>query len=91
MGSWTHLNHLLYWTQRNNVKRPTVENTTLLGTDPFTERDLQTRRKGDKDEVTIALKLRRETTMTYQWIAQRLVMGRFGHVSNLLAARRAKR
>jgi hypothetical protein len=36
MGSWTHLNHLLYWAQRNNAKRPEVKNTTILGTDPFT-------------------------------------------------------
>ena len=57
----------------------------------WTERDLQTRRKGDKNKIVIVEKLRQETTMTYQWIAQRLVMGSFGHVSNLLAARRAKK
>jgi hypothetical protein len=52
---------------------------------------LQTRRKGDKNKIAIAEKLRQETTMTYQWISQRLGMGSFGHVSNLLSARRAKK
>jgi hypothetical protein len=53
-------------------------------------RILPMRRKGDKDKVTIASKLRQETTMTHQWIAQRLGMGSWACLSNLLSARRAK-
>ena len=50
------------------------------------EGDLKTRRKGDKNKVAIAGRLRRETTMTLKWIAQRLEMGSWSNVSNLLAA-----
>jgi hypothetical protein len=39
------------------------------------EAELKTRRKGDKNKVQIAARLRRETTMTLKWIAQRLAMG----------------
>jgi hypothetical protein len=49
---------------------------------------LQARRKGDKNKVEVARRLRRETTMTLQWIAERLAMGRWGSVFNLLAADR---
>ena len=53
---------------------------------------LQSRRKGDKDKVAIAARLRRETTMSLKWLAARLVMGSWTNVANLLAARRrAKR
>jgi putative transposase len=58
----------------------------------WTQRDLQSRRKGDKDKVVIAARLRRETTMSLKWLAARLVMGSWTNVANLLAARRrAKR
>ena len=46
--------------------------------------DLQARRKGDGRKLRIAARLRRETTMTLAWIAQRLNMGTPGHVSCLL-------
>jgi len=46
--------------------------------------DLAKRRKGDPGKVRIARRLRRETTMTLAWIAQRLQMGVWTHVSNLL-------
>jgi len=36
--------------------------------------------------VRIARRLRQETTMTLAWIAQRLNMGVWTHVSNLLRA-----
>jgi len=48
------------------------------------------RRKGDPEKVKIAVQLRQETTMTLQWIARRLKMGAWTHVSNLLAAQRRK-
>ena len=46
--------------------------------------DLAGRPKGDVRKVTIAARLRRETTMTLTWIAQQLHMGAAGHVSCLL-------
>lgn len=54
----------------------------------WTEDDLVQRRKGDPTKVTIALRLRSESTMTLKWIAQRLQMGSWTHVSNCLAAAR---
>jgi REP element-mobilizing transposase RayT len=47
---------------------------------------LATLRKGDPEKVRIARRLRQETTMTLAWIAQRLRMGAWTHVSNLLRA-----
>ena len=49
------------------------------------EAELQARAKSDKNKVTIAARLRRETTMTLKWIAERLAMGSWNNVSNLLA------
>ena len=48
------------------------------------EEMLLTRRKGDPIKVTIAQRLRRETTMTLAWIAERLKMGTKTHLSHLL-------
>jgi putative transposase len=52
------------------------------------EADLLKRRKGDPAKVQIAWRLRKETTMTLKWIAQRLKMGAWTHVSNCLAQMR---
>jgi REP element-mobilizing transposase RayT len=46
--------------------------------------DLQGRRKSDPQKVRIAARLRRETTMTLKWIADRLWMGAATHVASLL-------
>ena len=48
------------------------------------EADLETRRKGDREKLKLALRLRRETTMTLKWIADRLRMGTWTHVANRL-------
>jgi hypothetical protein len=45
---------------------------------------LKQRRKGDAAKVKIARRLRRETTMTLAWIAQRLHMGTKTHLAHLL-------
>ena len=50
------------------------------------EEELGRRRKGDPGKVRIARRLRQETTMTLAWIAHRLNMGVWTHVSNLLRA-----
>jgi putative transposase len=51
------------------------------------EADLQAHRKGDKAKVVLARRLRQETTMSLKWIAQRLHMGSWTYVSNLLNAK----
>ena len=43
--------------------------------------------KGDRVKVRVALRLRRETTVAYEWIARRLRMGSRSSVSNLVYAR----
>jgi len=48
--------------------------------------DLAQRRKGDPEKVKIARRLRRETTMTLEWIAKQLAMGVAGYVANCLRA-----
>lgn len=56
----------------------------------WTEVTLISRRKGDSEKVKIAVRLRRETIMTLKWIAQRLRMGSWTHVSNCLAGQAKK-
>ena len=51
---------------------------------PVAATDLIQRRKGDAKKVRIALRLRRERTMTLAWIAQRLQTGTKTHLANLL-------
>jgi hypothetical protein len=48
------------------------------------EKELSARRKGDKGKVQLARQLRIETTITLCWIAGRLQMRSWTHVSNLL-------
>jgi hypothetical protein len=55
------------------------------------EEDLTYRAKGDRFKVSLAARLRRETTMTVSWIAERLKMGAPGCVNHLLYRRRKAR
>jgi hypothetical protein len=55
-----------------------------LGRLGWTPADLASKRKGDPDKVALAMRLRRETTMTLAWIAQRLSMGTRTHLAHLL-------
>jgi putative transposase len=48
------------------------------------EADLEIRRKGDREKLKLALRLRVETTVTVKWIAERLRMGTWTHVNHLL-------
>ena len=52
------------------------------------EADLETRTKGDSVTVVLAARLRAETTMTVEWIAERLAMGTRGYLNHLLYRRR---
>jgi len=44
--------------------------------------------KGDKLKVKLAMELRKETTVSYQWIASRLAMGSRSYVQNLVCGQR---
>lgn len=48
----------------------------------WTERELRERRKGDKKKAGMAKHLRKETTMTWNWIAKRLAMGHWRTAAN---------
>jgi len=56
----------------------------------WTEAELDRRRKGDPEKIEIASQLRARTTMPLKWIAHRLKMGTWTHVSNCLMERRKK-
>src|SRR6266404_5184363 len=53
--------------------------------------ELARRRKGDKEKVKIGRRLRNETTMTLNWIAERLAMGVAGYAAQCLREGKAKR
>lgn len=71
-------------TEEAKAERLVREELATLGWD---EGELTRRRKGDPEKVRIARRLRQETTMTLAWIAQRLGMGVWTYVSNLLGAK----
>ena len=52
------------------------------------EADLETQSKGHSVKVALAVRLRAETTLTVQWIAERLGMGTRGHLNHLLYRKR---
>ena len=60
------------------AQRIITEELKRLG---WTETDLQSRRKGDAGKVRMALRLRRETTVSKRWIAERLTMGSVSNVT----------
>src|SRR3954463_3212867 len=48
--------------------------------------ELKIRPKGDREKAKIARRLRTETTMTWKWIAEQLVMGARGYAANRVRA-----
>jgi putative transposase len=50
----------------------------------WAEQELRIRRKSDRAKVRIAREVRRRTAVDLKWIARRLEMGTWTHVSNLL-------
>ena len=55
------------------------------------ETDLMERRKGDPEKIKMAVRLRRETTMTLRWVATKLQMGSWTYLSNLLGQERSRK
>jgi putative transposase len=56
----------------------------------WTTAELAQRRKSDLQKLSLARRLRRETTMTLNWIAERLNMGTAGSLANLLRNTKVK-
>ena len=52
------------------------------------EADLELRRKGDGVKVALAEKLRRETTLGWRWISERLHMGHWRAAANAVLMKR---
>jgi REP element-mobilizing transposase RayT len=73
--------------EENRAQRLVTEELNRMG---WSEEELRTRRKWDKEKVRLAARLRKETSMSLKWIAQRLEMGSWTYVSNLLIAERKK-
>jgi hypothetical protein len=90
MGEQRGANHYgeeVYESEVAKAERIVAEELRRRG---WGEAELRGRPKGDKGKVAMAVRLRRETTMTLKWVAERLAMGCWSHVSNLLAVARKK-
>jgi hypothetical protein len=68
-------------TSQQKAEQMVREELERLGWD---EDQLRARRKGHRSKVRLPRRLRQETTMSLKWIAQRLQMGTWTYVSNLL-------
>ena len=81
-----------YGAERRETEEAKAQRLVAAGIERvgWTERDLQGARKGDKRKVRMAVRLRRETTISLKWIAKRLAMGSWTNVSNLLGVEKAK-
>ena len=55
----------------------------------WSNEDLERLPKGDSQKVKIASRLRKETTMTWDWIAQNLAMGASAYAANCVRLHRA--
>jgi hypothetical protein len=77
----SHYGEELRESAEEKAQRMVGEEMKRLG---WREEDLRTHRKGDPKKVKIARRLRKETTMTLKWIAERLMMGTWTHVTNRL-------
>ena len=60
-----------------------------LGQRDWNHEDLVRLEKGHRQKVKIASRLRQETTMTWDWIAERLEMGATAYAANCVRSCRA--
>ncbi len=77
----SHYGEELRESAEEKAQRIVAEEMKRLG---WKEDELRGHRKGHRLKVKIARRLRQETTMTLQWIADRLQMGTWTHVANRL-------
>jgi putative transposase len=68
-------------TEEERAEQIVREGLKRLG---WREEDLAARRKGDREKLKLALRLRSETTASVKWIASRLHMGTWTHLNHLL-------
>jgi REP-associated tyrosine transposase len=54
----------------------------MLDKNGWLEEELKRRRKGDGKKAGLAARLRRETALTWEWIARRLTMGHWRTAAN---------
>ncbi len=82
-GSMSEHHHARERSQTDEQRAEAIVSARLkqLG---WTKTELRARRKGDPKKVALARDLRSQTTMSLKWIARRLEMGSWTHVSNLL-------
>ena len=87
-----HLGSNNYGSERRETDQQKAERIVLerLASLHWQESDLATRAKSDPVKVELARRLRRETTMSLKWIAQRVHMGTWTNVSNLLPEKPAE-
>ena len=76
-----HLAVERFETEEEKAQRIVRAALTELG---WQEEELALKRKSDGNKVALARRLRTETAMSLKWIAARLEMGTWTHVSNLL-------
>jgi hypothetical protein len=84
-ASNSHYGPELHDAAEQKANRIVAEALAKLG---WTESELRERRKGAPEKILIAERLRRETTVTLAWVADRLFMGTKGHLVHLLYWRR---
>jgi REP element-mobilizing transposase RayT len=68
-------------TDREKAERIVRDSLADLG---WRQQDLRRRRKSDRTKVLLARRVRSQTAVSLRWIADRLEMGTWTHVSNLL-------
>ncbi|MCX6885229.1 MAG: transposase [Verrucomicrobia bacterium] len=87
-----HLGSNNYGSERRETDQQKAERIVQerLASLHWQESDLATRAKSDPVKVELARRLRRETTMSLKWIAQRVHMGTWTNVSNLLPEKPAE-
>ncbi len=81
----SHYGEELRESAEEKAQRIVAQEMKRLG---WPEDELRRHRKGHRMKVKIARRLRQETTMTLQWIADRLQMGTWTHVANRLHHRK---
>ncbi len=85
LAGTSHYGEELRESAEEKAQRIVAEEMQRLG---WKEDELRRQRKGHRLKVKIARRLRQETTMTLQWIADRLKMGTWTHVANRLYHRK---
>jgi len=77
------------------IKEPALEKARKIAAEEmarlgWTDQHLAGRRKGNPQKIRIAKRLRSETTMTLEWVAERLKMGAPTHLAILDGLRHGK-